>query len=121
LATAGTFLVTLPATSALAIGAPVHLADDTPQHYFLLDTAGNLGPDQGASGTGHFDGVWSKPDQIHVTPGTGTIAVLFQGSSLSMGADNSYARCYQVRPSTAMASRHLDAIRRAEDWIAGVE
>ena len=106
-ATSGTFQISLASTNPIGAGQPVSELDSTPQDYFLLATNGALTVDEGASGTGSFDGQWSKPQDPNVTHGVGTVTVMFDGSSLIMGQSFSYALCYE---KTAFAPQTLEQL-----------
>jgi len=98
LASSGVFGVGTDSADPLAIGNPVSFSDGTPQSYFLLDSAGNLTADQGASGTGTMQAVWSAPGSPDVTPGSGTITISWMGSSITLGNDLAYGLCYTTTP-----------------------
>ncbi len=117
LATSGSFVLTVNEDGPLAIGGEVAFADAQAQEYFLIDTAGNLSTSQGESGTGSFDGVWTDPASPDVEEGQGTIEILYLGSTLTLGADVSYALCYDAGSSFAPATRE-QRIRMAGDRAA---
>lgn len=93
LATAGSFSVTVGGTGA---GQATAVTDSDPQSYY--DSAHPvIGAFLATGGTGSFTGQWSDPDPAaNPTFGTGTVTVLFQGSSLELGRDASFALCYDA-------------------------
>ena len=112
LATNGTFNVTATGTTK---ALPVMFADSDPQSYF--DAANVIvGAQIATNGVGTFDGEWSDPDPAaNYTFGSGTVAVLFQGSNLSLGADGAFGFCYDQNafaPQTP-AQRGLRFLSRA--------
>lgn len=114
-ASAGVFTVGTDPTDPTLIGNPVNLVDTTPQHYFLLDSAGQLTADEGSSGVGQFQGVWSDPGSPDVVQGSGTVQILFESSSYTLGTDLAYGLCYSqssFAPPTTQ-ERIAEAGRRA--------
>ena len=101
-ATSGQFQLTLADTDA---GSPVSFSDLVAQEYFVIDSAANLAASQGNSGTGSFSGTWTPPDSTTVVPGSGTIGVLYHGSSLTMGQSVSYALCRDAGSSLTAPTR----------------
>lgn len=90
-ATTGTFTMIAATTTNQHF---VHFEDTVPQHYFLLDTNGSPAADEGTGGTGSFSGGLSDPYAQNVTPGTGTVTILFDGTARTIGSDLAYAICY---------------------------
>lgn len=112
-ATSGVFALTV-SSSAVAVGAPVEFSDESPQQYYLLDSAGNLTISLGASGTGTFIGEWSDPRSPDVVPGTGNVTITYLGSDMTLGIDSSWAQCFEEEVSFAPLSRE-ERLRRAGD------
>lgn len=88
-------------TIAIATGEPgpsvfLDFENEVPRPLFHVDTAGNPTAFAGSGGTGTFSGFWSDPWSANVVPGSGTISVLVDGTSRTLGSDVSYAVCYEV-------------------------
>ena len=112
-ATSGEFQLTVAGTGA---GESVSFTDLVAQEYFLIDSAQNLAESQGDSGTGQFNGTWTPPGSTTVVEGSGTIDILYRGSSLTMGQTLSYALCYDTGSSFTTMTREQrirEAGRRA--------
>lgn len=101
-ATSGDFRLTVADTNA---GSAVSFDDLVAQEYFVIDSANNFAESQGDSGTGSFSGTWTPPGSSTVVEGSGTIDVLYHGSSLVMGQTLSYALCYDAGSSFTTMSR----------------
>lgn len=69
---------------------------EVPRPLFHVDSAGTPVAFAGTGGTGSFSGFWSDPWSANVSPGSGTIAVLVEGTARTLGSDLSYAVCYEV-------------------------
>ncbi len=96
--TSGSFGLVL--ANGTTTDAGVQWSDTSVQQFFALDqAAGTVGAFTGTGGTGSFDGVWSDPDTLPLTPGSGLVTVVWMGTSLQLGVQGSYARCYD-RPTT---------------------
>ena len=106
-ATSGTFQISLASSNPIGTGQPVSVLDASAQEYFLIATNGALTTDEGAGGTGSFDGQWSKPLDPNVTHGVGTMTVMFGGTSQILGQSFSYALCYE---KTAFAPQTLEQL-----------
>lgn len=91
IATSGDFALSAVSTT----GAFVRFVDSEPQMIWTLSTAGALVASQGTSGTGLFEGLLSDPFAPNVTPGVGTITLVIEGTSRSLGQDLSYSVCYE--------------------------
>lgn len=89
--TAGQFTLTL--ANGTTTGATVEHEDDTAQTFFALDN-GQVGAEVGTGGTGDFSGTWSDPDATQVTPGSGLIAITWMNTSMQIGVQGSFAKCY---------------------------
>ena len=118
-ASSGIFSVGTNPADPTGIGKLVGFQDSTPQHYFTLTSAGLPNLDQGPGGTGDFTGQWSNPGSPDVTAGTGSMNIMFMGTSFSLGGDLAYGMCF---PSTAFAAmsrdeRLLEAGRRAGKYL----
>lgn len=111
--TAGTFSLTLG--NGTATGGTVVFSDSPGQMFYNLQySTGTIGALVGTGGTMSFDGVWSDPDpDAQLTNGTGTAAILYLDSSLTLGVYGSYAVCYSAGATAATAqSRADETVRR---------
>ena len=113
-ATSGQFQLVLGSgADPLAPGVSVAFDDAVDQEYFLLGPADELTTSIGPGGIGSFDGVWSTPGSPDVEEGTGTIAIAYMSSALTLGMDVAFAQCYE-ETAFAPPSRG-ERIRKAGD------
>jgi hypothetical protein len=74
-------------------GQKIGVSDSSPHTYF--DAANPSGGFLATDGVGSFTGVWSNPaPNANPSPGSGTVTVVYQGSSLVLGIDETLAICY---------------------------
>ena len=92
--TAGSFDLVLG--NATATSASIAFFDGAPQPFYALNqTNGTIGAYVGTGGAGTFHGVWSDPAGTAPIPGTGTVTVVWEGTTLTLGQQGSYAICYR--------------------------
>lgn len=114
LATSGLFTLALSSSGdPLSPGAAVAFSDATTQDYYLLGANDELTSSIGPGGDGSFDGEWSTPGSPDVVEGSGTIAIAYLGTDLTLGVDVAFAQCYEAAAFAPLS--RAERIRRAGD------
>lgn len=94
-------------------GAGVEFTDTSNQNFFAYGQSnGVIGAKVGTGGTGTFSGVWSPPEGP-LTGGDGNITIAYEGTSRLIGAQGSYAICYDRGATFEMRTR--ETLRHLKD------
>lgn len=117
LATAGTFMITV--SSGTAVGESIAFNDPDAQGY----VTGVPGSVIGSGGIGTFHGVWSDPSPSgNPSFGAGTVSLVYQTTSFTLGADATMAMCYSGTPfqsyDEAPLPVPLPGLERADEILA---